>query len=134
MKLREARPVVRSGFTLLEVLVVVAILVVIAGVGGVIYMRYLDDAKEKAARLGVQNIEQAVQAFKVSDGDYPETLAVLVQPYEGKPAALELSALKDPWGRDYIYESQNLNPLTGKPRIYSLGPNPGNPQGVIANW
>ena len=126
----QARAVARGAFTLMEVLVVVAILVVLAGVGGVVYMRYLDKAKEDKARIDVNTLDEAVMAHKVqSDGDYPQTLRELTVPAEGKPAALTESALKDPWGNEYKYEPQNKD-ATGRPHIYAQAPS-----GVIIdNW
>ena len=47
---RETRAAARAAFTLMEMLVVVAILVVLAGAGGVIYMRYLEDARRDTAK------------------------------------------------------------------------------------
>lgn len=132
---QERHRVVRGGFTLMEVLVVAAILVVLAGAGGVIYMRYYDEAKESRAKLDINTLDQTVQAYKVqSGGDYPLELGVLVQPTpDGKPAALEERALLDPWGQPYQYDPQNRHPLTGKPRIYSLGPR-SDGSAPIANW
>ena len=58
----QARAVARGAFTLMEVLVVVAILVVLAGVGGVVYIKYLDKAKEDAARTQIKVLDEAVMA------------------------------------------------------------------------
>src|ERR1700687_1948519 len=52
-----ARATARAGFTLMEVMVVVAILVVLAGTGGVIYINVLEGAKEDVARTQVKSIE-----------------------------------------------------------------------------
>jgi type II secretion system protein G len=96
--------VVRGGFTLMEMLVVVAILVVLAGTGGVIYMKYLEDAKKDTARSQTKILAQTVTAYQVKYGDYPPNLAVLAQPTpDGGRPFLEASALIDPWGREYQY-------------------------------
>ena len=58
-----ARSTFRAGFTLMELLVVVALLVVLAGTGGVIYMNYLEGAKEDVAKSQVQVLIQDY-AFK----------------------------------------------------------------------
>jgi general secretion pathway protein G len=121
----------RSAFTLMEVLVVVAILVVLAGIGIGVY-RYLDESKEKIAAAGVKNLETAANSYKLSHGDFPESLAVLTQPSEGKPAYLEERALYDPWNRQYVYDPAQQS-RTGMPLIYSQGANPGT-SAPIRNW
>ncbi len=120
----------RPGFTLMEVLVVVAILVVVAGVGGIAYFGYLEKANEDAARLGIKNVETAVMAWKYDHGEFPQQLTDLTVPVEGRHAALDADKINDPWKRPYHYEPQTLSP-TGKPLIYSMG---ANGQTRIANW
>jgi type II secretory pathway pseudopilin PulG len=117
----------------MEVLVVVAILVVLASIGIVVF-RYLDDANERAAKVHIRNIELALTAYKLAHGDYPANLQALTVPEGGKAAYMDAQNLLDPWGRPYVYEPQNHNPNTGKPRIYSQGVNPGNAAGIISNW
>ena len=75
-----ARRMVRAGFTLMELMVVVALLVVLAGAGGVIYLNILEGAKEDVARSQVQALTQAVEAYNVRYGAYPPSLAALTQP------------------------------------------------------
>jgi general secretion pathway protein G len=131
MIVRSTRAARRVAFTLMEVLVVVAILVVLAGVGGVIYMRYLDEAKINAAKIGVRTLSDVCDHYKVSHSEYPPSLVILTQPEDGQSAILEQSALLDPWQHEYVYEPNTLNPLTGKPLVYSNGPSGGTP---IRNW
>lgn len=128
------RAAARAGFTLMEVLVVVAILVILAGVGSVAVFRYLEESKESAALIGIKNIETAVKAYSLKEGDFPADLSVLTQPSDGRPAALEDGMLIDPWKRPYVYERENRHPRTGTPLIYSQGANPGNANGRIMNW
>jgi len=122
----------RTAFTLMEVLVVVAILVVLAGIGVAVF-RYLDESKEKIAMMGAKNIEKAVEAYKLNNGDFPDNLQVLTQPENGKAAYLEDKDLLDPWGRPYQYDPSKRS-KTQKPLIFSQGANPGNPQGQIRNF
>ena len=131
MVLRTKRRDARHAFTLMEMLVVVAIIVMLAGLGAWGYMRYLESAKESKAKLDITHIGQAVEAYKLEAGDYPSGLAELLQPYENKPAYLEQKDIVDPWGQQYVYEPQNLNPTTFKPKIYSAHPTGGQP---ISNW
>jgi general secretion pathway protein G len=131
---RQAQAAGRAAFTLMEMLVVVAILVVLAGAAVPIYLNYLANARIDRAKMDVVTLEKAVEAYSTSHGSYPATLDVLceVDPNTGAKAALEYKHLMDPWNQRYVYEPQNVNPRTGRPRIYSQGP-PGSGQ-MIANW
>jgi general secretion pathway protein G len=98
----------RSAFTLLEVLVVVAILVVLASVASIYVFRYLDDAKKDKAYLQAKAIEKAAKAYIVkqsNDPDLPELTSVqqLIAPGNGQKPFLEggTEAIKDPWGQVY---------------------------------
>ena len=127
-----ARSTFRAGFTLMELLVVVALLVVLAGTGGVIYMNYLEGAKEDVARTQVHELTQAAEAYRIRYGEYPQSLAALTQPGPDGRATLEPSALVDPWQRPYQYVHPGQHhPTTGKPDIWSGGKD-GNVQ--IGNW
>jgi len=134
---KQVHPAVRAGFTLMEMLVVVAILVVLAGVGGIYYMRYLDEAKQDAARIQVMNLTKAAETFRAAswntDNAFPSSLEELARPQGGVAPYLELSALVDPWGRPYQYQYPGQH-NTLKPDIWSDGPRPGDPASVIGNW
>jgi general secretion pathway protein G len=128
-----ARKTVRAGFTLMELLVVVALLVVLAGTGGVIYMNYLEGAKEDVAKSQVQVLTEAAQMYQIKTGSYPPDLNTLTQPTaDGKAASLETSALIDPWQRPYQYQYPGQHhPGQNKPDVWSTG-HDGNQQ--IGNW
>jgi general secretion pathway protein G len=129
---RQTTRSLRAAFTLMEVLVVVAILVVLAGIGVGVF-KYLDDSKEKVAQMGIKNLESAVIAYKLNHGNFPDSLQMLTQSEGGKSAVLEEKDLLDPWQRPYQYDHNQLS-RTGRPLIYSQGANPGNPAGQIRNW
>lgn len=121
----------RTGFTLMEVLVVVAILVVLAGIGIGVFA-YLDSSKEKAAQLAIKNLETAVMKYKLDHGEFPPDLQTLTVPTEGKPAYLEKKDLLDPWNHPYQFDPSKKSP-TGRPLISSQGVNPGSSP-PIQNW
>lgn len=95
----------RNAFTLLEVLVVMAILVILAGVASIYVFRYYEDSKKDTARLNARNIKKAVDTFALkNDGNPPNQLADVAQYMEGGAAAL-----LDPWGKAYQFEYQDIN-------------------------
>jgi general secretion pathway protein G len=121
----------RDAFTLMELLVVVAILVVLAGVGGYYYIKHLDEAKVSTAKLQVQELTKAVEAYYVKNNAYPTNLSALTEKeQDGSRPYLEPDALKTPWGTSYQYDASGPNNGGNKPDIWAEGPG-----GVkIGNW
>lgn len=114
------------GFTLIEVLVVVAILGILAAIVVPRIMDRPDEAKRVAARADIGAITQALKLYRLDNGFYPSTdqgLGALVQrpatnpvPNNWKPYLDKLP--RDPWGGDYQYLSPGLK---GEVDIFSLG-------------
>ena len=74
----------RGAFTLVEILVVVAIMVILAGAGTVAAMNYLSAARDKETKLRMSQVAQACESYKLlHDGEWPASLAELVQPSDG---------------------------------------------------
>ena len=89
----------RGAFTLLEVLVVVAILVVLASVASIYVFKYLDDAKKDKARLDMQALTTAYNTYMLkSDGVPPQSIQDLA-PYMTEGT----NSLIDPWGNPYQF-------------------------------
>ena len=132
MQLRKARATVRSGFTLMELLVVVAILVVLAGAAVPIYMKHLDEAKKSIAWQNAKTIESQCEMYKVSHGDYPPSLQELATPSDGSKPFMEAKDLLDPWQHEYQYANPGQHSNVGKPDIWSNGQS-GN-EAQIGSW
>ena len=100
----------RAAFTLLEVLVVVAILVILAGVGVAATTRYLEDARKSKAQTSCKGIADAIQNYMQnpanSDSSPPSGINDLLTPPFGGTGYLKNGAadLKDPWGQQYQME------------------------------
>jgi general secretion pathway protein G len=133
---RESRAMARAAFTLMEMMIVVAIIVVLAGVGGVIYVGVMDKAKVDAARSQSKILAEAAAMYQITYGEYPASLDALTQPMaDGHKPFLEPSALVDPWQRPYQYVVPGPHhAATGAPDVWSQGPNPGDPNGQCGNW
>lgn len=105
----------QSGFTLIEVLVVVVILAALAALVGPRLMGRMDDAKVAEAKIQIRNLENALKLYKLDNGFYPSTaqgLDALVRMPSGDPVPrkykedgyLEKKKIPlDPWGNSYIY-------------------------------
>ncbi|MBM4396209.1 MAG: type II secretion system protein GspG [Deltaproteobacteria bacterium] len=87
------------GMTLLEIMVVIAIIGIVATAVGVGVVGYLNKAKIDACRAQIRNISQALD-ITAADSDYPNALSSLT---EGSTAPLKAKQLKDPWQQEFIY-------------------------------
>lgn len=135
MLLRERDPLkqVRSGFTLMEILVVVAIIVILAGLGGYYILGAADSSRKSAAKLKAQEIGKAVQSYMLDHtGNPPPSLDILVQrlPNGKGPYLKNIDALMDPWGNKYQYNPQGPQNNGLEPDVWCTSP-----QGqTYGNW
>ena len=130
----------REGFTLLEVLLVLAILGVIA----VMVVPQLMGRQQKAnidvTRSSIKGLESALKLYTVDhDGEYPqgdqEVLEQLMQPTEETDPYVE--NVNDAWGEMLFYRYPGTKQDASKPDIWSSGPNRKNEDGAgddINNW
>ena len=119
-----------SGFTLIEIMVVIVILALLAALVGPKLIGRSDDARVADAKVQIRNIETALKLYKLDSSAYPTTeqgLAALIsKPTTGvipknykSEGYLESKKLpKDPWSNDYIYLSPSEQ---GDYEICSLG-------------
>lgn len=117
---RKAAPPPDAGFTLVELLVVLAIVVLIAGIAAPQVLGYLGSARADAARTQIRSIESALELFYIDHFRFPTTgeglaaLAVPTPALQGQwngPYLKNAESLKDPWGRPYIYENSGQSPV-----------------------
>lgn len=113
------------GFTLLELLVVLVVLGLLAGIVAPKYFSQLGKSEVKVARAQIEGLAKALDLYRLDTGHYPNTeqgLNALVArpanaPKWGGPY-LQKGVPLDPWGRDYIYVSPGEN---GEYDLVSLG-------------
>lgn len=114
-----------DGFTLVELLVVLAIIGLIAAVATPQVLRYLGSARISTTQTQLKSIGSALELYYLDVGSYPtddQGLSALgAQPQSvagwNGPYLKSRETLKDGWGRDYLYDNA---PGTG-PRVYSFG-------------
>jgi general secretion pathway protein G len=135
----------KSGFTLVEILVVVVILGLLATLVIPRVVGRGEEAKRTATLVQVREVEQALDLFKLDNGFYPTTeqgLEALVQKPSGYPEPRNYrddgymkKLPSDPWGRPYVYRCPGEH---GEFDLFSVGPD-GEEGGEgknadIANW
>jgi general secretion pathway protein G len=109
------------GFTLIELMVVIVILGILAGLIIPRIMGRPEEAKQLKAKMQIESLETALKLYKLDNGMYPDTeqglQALIEQPETGivpknwrKQGYLEKGRLpKDPWGNEFVYLSPGMH-------------------------
>jgi general secretion pathway protein G len=124
---RSAKVHKKSGYSLLEILIVLAIIALIVALVGPRLIGQLDKSKVVAAHVQIKSLKSALDTMHLDLGRYPtqqEGLTLLVHaPPDGAAnwsgPYLSGDLPKDPWGRDYLY----IPPASDneEPKISTLG-------------
>ena len=115
-----------AGFTLVELLVVLAILTLLAGIVGPRVLGQLGGAKSKTAAVQIADIDKALELFKLDVGRFPSTEEGLEALAKRPPTVasgwsgpyLKGTIPADPWGKPYHYQGPGAN---GAVEVFSLG-------------
>jgi len=116
------------GFTLIEIMVVLIIIGLLAGIVVPKLMGRTEEAKRTKTAVQIKNLQSSLDLYKLDSGVYPSTdqgLQALVE----KPAVGEMpnnwkeggyidKIPKDPWGSNYVYISPGIH---GDYDLYSYG-------------
>ena len=123
---RVKRPVSREGFTLMELMIAIALIGILSGFAIPMYMSYRDRVKTDNCIVGIKIIETAVKGYGTENNGYPDTLA-----------DVGLSGMTDPWGNPYQYtkiagsdkkslgqlrKDRFMVPINTDFDLYSMGP------------
>lgn len=133
-----------DGFTLVELLVVLAIIGLLASLVAPQVIKHLSSAKAATARIQVQRLAGVLDIYHLEVGRYPteqEGLAALIEkPLEAErwsgPYIRNPEALVDPWGHPYVYRVPGER---GDYDLYTLGADgqeggDGDDQDIAASW
>ena len=114
-----------TGFTLLEILAVVAIICILASIAILVMQDYITKAHNKAAMAQISALSAAISSYNADNGAYPDDLSQI-------PGGLQL----DPWNHPFQYlniangaanwhgkcrRDRNLNPINTDFDLYSMG-------------
>lgn len=123
----------RAGYSMLEILVVLAIIGLIAAVVGPRLFTQLDKSKTQTARLQIRSLEAALETMRIDIGRLPteqEGIALLMQANPEQAPGwsgpyLDKDLPPDPWGRPYIYVAPEAStsgaPADNRARVISYG-------------
>lgn len=101
----------QDGYTLVELLVVLAIIALIATLAAPQVLKYLGTAKVNAAKAQIRNIESALELYYLDNARYPSNEEGLTALTAAPPTAAHWNGpylkgstgLEDPWGKPYLY-------------------------------
>lgn len=121
----------RPGFTLLELLVVLAIIAALAAVVAPNVFRNVGDAKAGAAKAQVESLVLALNAYRLDNDAFPTTeqglAALRTMPTAGelprnwRGPYLQRVVSNDPWGRPYTFASPGRGDQAQSFELYTLG-------------
>jgi general secretion pathway protein G len=115
-----------AGFTLVELLVVMVILVLLASLVAPRVIGYLGSSRTKTAKVQIESLSTSLELYKLDTGRYPDAQeglsALVVRPANTKnwngPYLKKDTVPLDPWGHPYHYRYPGQR---GAFDIYTLG-------------
>ena len=115
-----------KGFTLVELIVVFAILSVLSLITAIYAIAYIKEARVQIAISNIKSIEKSIALFEAEHGNLPDSLSEVGQ-----------DGMEDPWGNPFVYlringgktpglngkirKDRNLHPVNTDYDLYSMG-------------
>ena len=127
----ESRRGPRQAFTLMEMLVVVAIIVALSGIAVVSYFAIFEGSKKDIAQSQVKSLSMLCDLYRIRNGNAPDALQTLMQPdVKGVISVEDPNALLDPWKKPYQYDPSGPRNSGRHADIWTIAPD-----GLeIGNW
>lgn len=133
-------PPTRAGFTLIEVMLVLIILVIIGGLATRVFTGTQDKANRRATKFSIHQIEEAIKMYRQDMNKYPSKLEDLWEKPSDKTDAERWGAEfiekldPDPWGNEFQYLAEGKK-NSGKYDVWSNGPDgKSGTDDDIGNW
>ena len=135
----------KSGFTLIEIMLVVVIIGILVAMVAPNLSGRSEQARITAAKTDIEaNLATALDLFELDNGQYPSTdqglKALLIEPstspemmHWNGPYLKRKEIPQDPWNRDYVYVSPGKNNVKDYD-LSSLGPDGIESEDDITNW
>lgn len=101
-KAKVKRKNTQAGFTLIEMMVVIAILGILAAIIAPNVLGRAETAKITAAKTNIANLESSIELYKITNSNFPKSLQALVPDYIKKVS-------NDPWNNPYQYSTSGSN-------------------------
>jgi general secretion pathway protein G len=105
---RQRRPASRAGFTLIEIMVVIAIIGLLATIIAPNVVRHFKEAQVTTTKTKMATVKQALDEYRMKHTKLPDSLDALLEPDEknlGEPY-LEQENIEDAWGQTFQYTKQ----------------------------
>lgn len=115
----------RSGFSLIEIVIAVAIIALVAGLAVPRVMTYLRQARVKSTRVAMKGVQDAIQSFNMDTGSYPASLSDL----KARPSDERIAKR---WDGPYL--SGDPNDAWGTEFVYTLRPKGSQPPYELYAW
>ena len=121
----------RSGFTLIEIILVVVIIGILSGIflGGLKIGGKTEMANVTKAQATIATLSSAIQEYEIINGTYPDALDGLLDESKGGPYLQKKVIPMDPWGNAYQYAAP------GAHNTHTFDLSSTSPKGtVVNNW
>jgi len=110
----------RAAFTLMEMMVVVAIIIILIGISVPLVINYWNNSKIDATKAKIQAIQNAAQTYQMNNGQWPTTDQLINVDPSGRQPVIRQTDVIDSWGQPIVIDP-NQGDMT-RPKIYSPGP------------